>query len=214
MTGSDFYAYILRVFKRTDKETDVYEAITDTIMEIKARFISDDFKTIVSNLVISALGNYTIDLPTDFGHIIGDVIILENGQGSYPLHKRTKETFDRLYPHPADTTIVRSKPTDFCLFGGKIYLGPVPDSVANYAYKLSYTTEAETAVTSATAAVPFTDRFRWIIRDMVLEKLYAGLGFDAEAQKFKVRGEEGLSLMVGNDVFNTDTIEAVDYQGV
>lgn len=214
MTGSDFYTYILNVFKRTDKETEVYEAMTDTVMELRARFLADDFKTVVSNLVVSALGGYTIDLPTAFGHIIGDVIVLENGQGSYPLHKRTKETYDRLYPHPADTTIVRSKPIDYCLFGGKIYLGPVPDSITKYAYKLSYTTEDETAIAAGTASVPWTDRFRWIIRDLVLDKLYAGLGFDAEAQKFKLRGEEGLAIMVANDAFNTDATEAVDYQGI
>lgn len=38
MTGSELYDYIVRTFKRTDKETEIYEAITDTILDLQVRF--------------------------------------------------------------------------------------------------------------------------------------------------------------------------------
>ena len=43
MTGLEMYNYVLQTFKRTDKSTAIYQAITDTIMDIKIRFLSEDF---------------------------------------------------------------------------------------------------------------------------------------------------------------------------
>ena len=36
MLGSDFAAYLKRTFKRTDKDTEIYEAMTDVVMELKS----------------------------------------------------------------------------------------------------------------------------------------------------------------------------------
>ena len=39
MTGAEFYAYVLRLgFKRTDKETEFFEACTDAVEEMRRRF--------------------------------------------------------------------------------------------------------------------------------------------------------------------------------
>jgi len=39
MSGTEFYDYVLRTFKRTDKSQEVYDAITDTIMDMAERLI-------------------------------------------------------------------------------------------------------------------------------------------------------------------------------
>jgi len=213
MTGLEFYNYILRVFKRTDKSTEIYEAITDTIMEIKLLYAFEDFKEETYTGGVSALGKYKIALPDDFGHLLGTILLIDDNGNEHALIRRTKETFDRLYPNPNSSNVNKGMPADCCIFSGQILLGVVPDST-DYSYQFSYSTEEATQIVAGTTSVPFTERYRWIIRAKVLEMLYFGLGFDNEAAKWQNKAMEGVSLMVANDVFNTDAIEMVNYQGV
>lgn len=213
MGGSDFYDYVLRIFKRTDKSTEVYEAITDALMEIKLLYAFEDFKEEAYTGGITALGEYKLAVPTDFGHLLGNVMLIDDSGNSRELTKRTKQTFDSMYPNPNASDVNKNIPSDFCIFSGQILLGDVPDSV-DYNYQFSYSTEEATTIVSGTTSVPFTDRYRWVIRAKVLEMLYYGLGYDEEAAKWQNKAIEGISLMVANDVFNTDATEQVDYQGV
>jgi len=213
MTGSEFYDYVLSVFKRTDKSTEVYEAVTDVIMDIKRQFAFEDFKTEDKTLQIGSLGDYTVSLPSDFQHLIGKVTCFDSNGIEKVLTKRSKETYDRLYPNPDATDVNTNVPSDFCIFNKKIYLGDVPDD-ASYYYAISYSTEAGTEIVTGTTSVPFTDRYRKILRQLVLAEVYANLGFDDEAAKWIKLGGEGLGQMMADEANNVDATEGVDYQGV
>ena len=213
MTGAEFYAYILRVFKRTDKETEVYEAITDVIMEMKLLYAFEDFKVEDYSQGIGTLGDYKIQLPTNFQHIIGKVRCYDDNGIERVFTKRTKETFDRLYPNPNSADANRSVPRDFCIFGGMLLVGDVPDSL-DYYYEFSCSTEEGTAIVTGTTEVPFTDRYRKTLRQLVLGELYANLGYDEEAAKWKGLGGQGLVAITASEDFNIDATESVDYQGV
>jgi len=215
MSGSNFYAYVLRVFKRTDKETEVYEAMTDAIMDIKLRYMFEDYKqeSYIAGTYLTGDGTvgYKIDLPSDFGHLIGDVIFIDDQGDRKTLNKRSKEYCDRVWKNPEDTTgQVTGVPKDFCIFSGQLMVFPTPDNTA-YKYQINYSTEAATTITSSTTAVPFTARYREYLRAAVLMRLDAGMGFDEEAAKWKVLAEEGIALMVANDEFNIKAVQTVGY---
>lgn len=210
MTGSEFYDYVLRRFKRTDKETEVYEAMTDVVMDIKLRYFFEDFKEESYTGGIAALGDYKLSLPTDFGHLIGDVNLIHNSGNSRSLNKLTKEAFDRKYTNPNASDVVYVMPKDYCIFSGQILIGGVPDSI-DYEYQISYSTEAAEEMDEDTDEVPFCNRYRWIVRNLVLAELYYGMGNDAEGDKFKKQGEDGIGLMIANDDWNTDATTTQNY---
>lgn len=203
MTGSEFYNYCLRVFKRTDKSTEVYEAITDAILEVKLRLQMDDFKTVDATSQISVSGNYTFDVPSDFGHLIGDVVMVDVSGGSRIVPVISKPAWDTLYPDVAETSPNTGVPRHVALYGGKFYVGPVPDSTSYY-YQLNYTQEAVTEIVSGTTSVPFSTMYREWLRAIVLKKLYAGLGTNDEATKWSSAGEYGLAMIEARERRNAN----------
>lgn len=212
MTGSDFLAYVKRTFKRTDKDTEIYEAMTDVVMEMKLAFKPEDFKTIRAVAEIAVAGNYTFTVQSNFGHLIGEVILVNPAGGSWPLIKVSKEAYDNLYPYQAETQDHTGCPKHFCLYGGSFYIGPKPD-LLTYKYQYNYTTEAATTM-AAGVEVPFTSKYRWVVKDLVLARLYIDLDDDEKAAKYKGIGETGLAKIIANEMYNTDAPTFTRYQGV
>lgn len=210
MTGAEFYAYCLRRFKRTDKETEFYEAVTDVVMDVKLRYFFEDFKEEAYSSGIASLGDWKLSLPSDFGHLIGDMTLIDNAGNSHVLGKLTIEAFKELYPNNDATDVITGMPKHYCIFSGQVLLGQVPDST-DYNYQFDYSTEAAEVISSSTDPVPFCSRYRWIMRDLVLSELYSGMGFDDEAAKFKASGENGIALMIANDEWNVDATLTQDY---
>jgi hypothetical protein len=213
MTGQEFRDYCVRTFKRTDKDTELYEALTDVIFDIKLQMNSEDFKIERCTAEIPVAGDYTFAVQTDFGHLIGDMTLVNPAGGSWPLIKVSKAVYDAYYPSQNETNPVTGSPRHFCLFGGVFYVGPTPD-LTTYKYQYNYTTEAATAITSATANVPFTNRYRWVVKDNVLARLYLDLDDDEKAQKYLQLGTAGLMKIINNENNNTEAPTFVRYSGV
>jgi hypothetical protein len=167
MTGSDLYDYILRTFKRTDKSTEVYEAITDTIRDLRLRYHFDGAtQDSVTTDSITTLGDFKIDFESSLGMLLG--VTLQDGTTAKPLRLRTKQQFDEKYPD-INVTSDTGYPEDYCLWEGALYIGPIPQSVA-YSYRLSWSERGGT-VTSSTAAVPFTAIDREVVKHGALSRL-------------------------------------------
>lgn len=213
MTGAQFETYLLQTFKRTDKSTEIYNALTDIVMDIKLAMKAEDFKTEIISLTIPVAGNYTVGVPVDFGHMIGVLTLVNPNGGSWDLIKVSKEKYDLIYPYQHETQVIKGSPLHFCLYGNTFYIGPKPDQT-NYKYQLNYTTEAGTAMTSATASVPFTARYRQYVKDMVLARLYIDLDDDEKAAKYTQLGQQGLSKIITNEMYNTDAPVFTTYSGV
>lgn len=213
MTGSAFYTYLLREFKRTDKETEAYDAITDAVLEMRLRDPIEDFKVEAYTAAgITALGDYRVDLPTDFGLLMGNAKILD-GNSSWELNKLTKTDFDEKYPDINETAALRQKPIDFCVFANQLLLGPVPDSTS-YTYEIPYTTDLAAEITSATTSVPFTSRFREVLRDVALGKLYKLVRDFERAEYYRQMGEAGIRRVFSRERQNVGAPMTVPYQGV
>jgi hypothetical protein len=211
MSGSEFRDYILRRgFKRTDKDTEIYEAITDAIQILRRRFSFDEAETeATSTDTIGALGDFKISQESDLGLLTG--IVLEDGDSAEPLNRITKDEFDRRYPSiNVDTD--RGYPKDFCLFAGQIYIGPCPDSVS-YVYRMSYSKRAG-AVTSSTTGVPFTSAYRDLLADLTMSLLYEGLDEEDRSERYRQRAEAELEHVLRRERINKGetsfTMDAVD----
>lgn len=191
MTGADYYAYLLRKgFKRTDKSTEAYEAITDAIQELRMRFMFDEAGSDqTSTDTITVLGDYKLTNQTDMGLING--VLVQDGTAATRLLKISKTRYDELYPDAAVTT-GRGYPSHYCVYAGSIYIGPIPDQVS-YTYRLSYSKRAG-AVTSSTAAVPFTDIYRTLLTDLALCYLYDALDEDAKSDRYRAKFEGGMII--------------------
>lgn len=217
MSGAEFLAYVKRIFKRTDKDTEIYEAMTDTIADIRLQLKTEDYKEQEFITGISSLGNYQLNLPADFGHIIGDITLVDDSAGhTRVLEKISKQTYDELYGdrlHTSSSQIDYAMPVHYCIFANKAMLGPVPDSIS-YKYNINYTTEDHSAIVSGTTNVPFSDQYRSILRSGVLAEIYAGLEAFDEANYWRQIYVDGLMKIKTNEDNNTADTEGVVYHGI
>lgn len=214
MTGSEFLSYVIRTFKRTDKNTEIYEATTDTIADIRIQLKAEDYKEEAYVTGISSLGDYRIALPSDFGHLIGSITLVDAvSNDARTLNKISKQSYDNKYGERLTSDQDMAMPIDFCIYAGQIYLGNVPDSTS-YKYYLNYTTESFDEVTSTTDPVPFTDKYRYMLRAGVLANLYEGMEQYDEAQYWQSKYNEGLVKLKANDEDNISSKEGVVYHGI
>jgi len=208
MTGSDFYDYVLRQgFKRTDKSTEVYEAITDAIREMRRRFMFDEAEVeAVTTDSISILGDYQLSLESDFGLLLG--VTIEDGTNATPLKQVTKSKFNDLYPD-INVTADRGYPLNFTVYAGSIQIGPAPDQVS-YSYRVTYSQRGGT-VSASTTGVPFTALYRHVLCDTVLSRLFYIMEDFDKGNFYKQRFEDQFLLSVrrermnsGESVFNQE----------
>ena len=217
MTGEEVRDYIVRKFKRTDKDTEIYEAITDIVADMRLRIMSDNYSEEAYIAGIETLGDYRIAVPTDMGHFIGNISVTETGDDkSYPdLIKISKNRYDELYVKRLLTTVANrgsGTPKHFCIYGQQIFIGPVPDKTT-YVYQINFTTEAFTAVTSATTDVPFSTRYRNTIRSGVMRELHNGLENYEESMFWDNLYLNELVKILDNDRENKADDEGMEYSG-
>jgi len=212
MTGAEFKDYIVRTFIRTDKDDEIYEAITDVINTIKQRYPFEAFKKISYVVAFDEVGEYSFKLPEDLDHIIGDVIFQNSGE-SIPLIKVSKERYDQLEPFPDDPEVSTGRPSHYTLYQNAVYLHPVPDSIS-YRYQINYATNSQDPILSGTIAVPFTDFNRLMLKELVLGKMFADLGDDVEGKKHRDEGELLLGLLVEKEKTEIETVETVEYKDI
>ena len=216
MTGSEFLAYVKRTIKRTDKDTEIYEATADVIADIRIQLKTEDYKEEEYVTGISTLGQYKLNLPSDFKHIIGDVTMVDDSSGyTVSLKKISKQAFDNLYGdrlHSSLSNVNDGVPVHFCVFANKIYIGPVPDSIS-YTYQINYSTEDYAAITSSTNPVPFSNKYRVLLRSGVLAEVYAGLEAFDEANYWRQLYVDGLLKLKTVEDNNIADTEGVTYHG-
>lgn len=193
--GADFYAYVRRALKRTDKETEVFDALKDTIDEMRLRLIFPEDETDGDTTdTISALGDYRIALEGDFGHFLSAVVIIDGNFG-YTLDKISKSEYDRRYTGFGTGASSRGRPKAFCIYGGNILVGPVPDKTT-YVYKLSYSADDLASYDSDSVSIPFSDKYRELLRWGVLTKVFSDiLKNDDQAAKFGTLFENRMKVI-------------------
>ncbi len=205
MSGQELHDYIVRTFKRTDKTDEVYDAITDTIIEMCEKFGFEENKVeAYTTSGITSLGDYKIDLPDDFGHLIGDVR-WSNQNESRTLTKLSKQEFNEMFPDPDGDDPVYEEPTHYCIFGKKILLGPVPNDIS-HEYQIDYSKLPSEAITSVSIDVMFTDNARECVKFGSLARLYEGVEEWDNAERYSQKYQIKLLEFASRETNNTRAI--------
>lgn len=222
MTGSELLTYIKRVFKRTDKDTELYECITDIIVDMRLRMLSDDYSIVSTTLSADtalAEGTYILNAPSDFGHLTIDGVLVRDTTADdvyNPLIKISKAEYDRVYQDSYSSTVSNRNtgiPAHYAYYGRKFYIGPALDH-ANYEFKINYTTDGVTDITAGTTVVPFTDKYRKVIRDGALMLIFRMLENFDEASIWEQSYEQGLQKIIDNDDYNRSTAGGANVSGI
>lgn len=200
MTGSDWRNYVLRGgFKRTDKDTELYECTTDAVQELRRRFAFEEAKAETETTdQITVDGDYRLSLESDNGMLLG--VILEDGTDAVPLDQVSKHKFDQLYPDITETTD-RGYPEHYCVFNDQILIGPAPDST-DYDYRVVYSRRGGT-ISSSTTAVPFTNLYRRMLRSLTLAYLWELMDEFEKAQYFRNEFEREYEQARSREEMNT-----------
>jgi hypothetical protein len=213
MSGTDFYAYVLKVLKRTDKSAEVYEAATDTIKDMTKRHPFREMKVeAYTTAGITTSTDYRLELPQDFEHLVSDVRLI-NGDESKLLVKLEKEQFDEKYPYLSDPDREPGIPKHYCLWNNQILIGPIPD-LTTYGYEISYCRKITSAITSDTTAVTLTDNHREAVRSGTLARVFEGLEDYEKAGYWHARHDRDLSIIMGLDTTNENAPAFQEYNGV
>jgi hypothetical protein len=215
MTGQQMYDYVLNKFKRTDKSTEAYQAMTDVIADMRIQFLSDKYSE-EAYLSIATVGGYILPYPADMGHFIGNISFVNTvDNSSYPpLTNISKQRYDELYfDRLQSTNQTTGVPQHFCVYGEQIFIGPIPDSI-NYRYQINYTTEAFVSIDSTTLDVPFSNKHRNILRSGVLAELHNGIENYQEAQFWKQEYLDGLGKVASSENFDKTDEEPITYSGI
>lgn len=182
MTGATWLAYLKRAFKRTDKDTEIFEATTDVVrdMRMKVPMLDDEVNKQTLD-AITIVGDYKLNLEPDNQMLLGDVTV-RDGTNSRQLNKVSKAVFDRRYPNPDASNVSKGMPEDFCVFQGQMFFGPVPDKTT-YEYWINYLQDDMESIELASLAVPYSNRYRLYLKWGVLAILYSDLKNNEEAVK-------------------------------
>lgn len=197
LTGTQMAEYIRRGgWIRDDMDTELYDALTDTILEMEQLFDFAERQTeTISTDTIDTLGDYKIDIEADFGNLIS--IVLIDGTFSQRLVKTSKALYDILYPNPGDDQ-VRAFPYRYSLFGRQLLIGPAPDKIT-YEYRMAYSQRLTTAVDASTDPVPFSAEYREVLKDGTLARLFENVGKTDRADRFAVKYAGGVGRITAKE---------------
>lgn len=202
MSGQELFDYVQRTLKREDKITEVYDAITDTIMDMCEKFGFEENKVeAYTTSGITSLGDYKIDLPDDFGHLLGDVRWSDQDD-SYTLKKCSKQEFNEMFPDPDGDDPIDGEPTHYCVFGKQILLGPVPDDIT-YEYQIDYSKFPDASIDSNSSNVMFTDNARECVKFGTLARIYDDMEEQDKADKYQAKYDTALYEFVSRETRNT-----------
>ena len=181
MTGAELLAYIKRTFKRTDKDTELYEAITDTITAIKNKKPTEDFRA-YSDISVSA-NDWRFAYESDFEYVTKFVLL--DGDDSRTLKRISFSKIMDLEQYPDRSGVDTDKPSHVAVEGKYIYIfRPSDDS---YTLRVWHTTATDDyAVAAGTDPVPFSARYREMLKAGALYRIYRDLTLDNEAAKWEV----------------------------
>lgn len=209
LTGSEMAEYIRRGgWIRDDMDTGLYDALTDTILEMDQFFDFSERQTeTTSTDTITALGDYAINIESDLGNLIS--VRLIDGTFSRKLIKTSKSLYDILYPNPSNDQM-RAFPERFCLFGDQLLIGPAPDRVS-YSYTMAFSKRLTTAIDASTDPVPFSADYREVLKDGTLARLFENVGNDNRANRFAAKYAGGLQRIISGERENRGGAGQVAY---
>jgi hypothetical protein len=196
MTIAQLKAYIKYDFKRTDKDTEMLQAINDAIVDISTRMPHGAYKYQSYLPCVASQEDYP--LPSTIIHLLHPVKLLEgsgtNDEG-YPMERISKEEYDVLEINPNRTSPPTGQPTKYCIYSGSILLSPVPD-VSTYLLELDWT-KRPTVLTADGESPALGAEYDEVIKQMVMARLMRSIELYQEADYWRGMYEDPYGNAVG-----------------
>jgi hypothetical protein len=186
MTRIQMYQYVLRDFKRDDKDTEIYQAYNDTIKHIAHLEAIGNLK--FQSYITLDPGYEDYPLPDDHCWIFHPIRFIEalNSTNGYPLIKLSKEEWSEVYPNPNNPDILTSgrtgMPKHYCVWSNSFLLGPAPDK-GTYLVEIDWSKQPTEQVSDPDIHQLGAD---WdeVIKWVGLGRLYEALGLTDESDRF------------------------------
>lgn len=181
---ANLQAGVLRIFKRTDKTTELQEALNETYQEMVAVVDPRKLKDQLYQTCVIKQEDYAI--PDTVFRINHPIRLIESGSTnnssqSYPLRFYPKDEYDYLEPNPNATTIIPGRPWAYTFWKNSILLTEIPDK----AYILEMNVGGEPTLMSGDSdATIFSPMWDQTIKAGALARLYAGIGLDDQVSKW------------------------------
>ncbi len=173
MELSDFKAYVLRDFKRTDKDVELVQAYNDMIKWISVKMPIGDYK--FQSYVPTSIGIEDYELPCDLLHLFHPIKLIDGANllGGYPLEHISKNDYDIREPNPNGSNPALSKPSAYTVWSRSILLTPVPD-LATYVMEINWGKRPVNQVVNADTP-SLGNEYDEVLKWGTLERLYAGM---------------------------------------
>lgn len=185
MNLTNFLTYIKQDFKRTDKDTEITQAINDMIVWISIQIPHAGYK--YQSYIPTVAKQYDYPLPTTKVHILHPLMLLDgfgtNDLGMVLEHIGKKE-FDLIEPNPQRTNPSTAKTQKYTIFANSILCTPIPDKV--YILQMDWTKRA-VSLSGGSDAPALGSEWDEVIKHGSLERLFAGIGLYEEANYWSTR---------------------------
>ena len=204
MTRTQMETYIKQTFKRTDKDTEIRQAIDDTLRDISTRH---SFQVLMSqSYVPSVSGIEDYPLPSNLIHLHRPIRLLHGsatGDSGKNLTELTKTEYDLIEPNPNRTNPTTGEPWGYTIWSNSILLTPIPDAGA-YLFEINWG-KAITVPTAAGDTVgPFHVTWDETIKWGCLSRLYETVEMIDMADKFGAYYELGRPVILGGEVMDRE----------
>jgi hypothetical protein len=192
-------------------DDELYDALTDTVMEMEQLFRFDEReKETTTTDTITVSGDYKITLESDFGHLIN--VVLVDSDTTIPLDRISKTAYDLLYNTPPSNEDL-GYPKHFAVFANQLYIGPPPDDVT-LSYRLAYSQRLTSVIDATTDPVPFSGKYREVLKDGTMRRLFKNLKHWDTAAAFKNDFLEGMNRAMAQERRNRGGAVNVAYNDV
>jgi len=185
MTRGEFLTYIKRDFKRTDKDTEIYNAYNDTLRDICSRGEPLEGYAFQS-WIPCVVGQEDYPLPVNLLYLHHPVRLITNAANDdgYNLIFVDKERYDELEPNPNRASPTKAHPTRYTVYSNSILVSPIPDSTA-LLLEINWGRATTTVSNDNDTHNLLAGQWDEIIKYGTLMRLYNGLGLYEDAQVFE-----------------------------
>lgn len=194
MTRLEFLTYVTNVFKRTDKNTEIYEALNETIKDIATREKFHEYSFQSYTACVAAQEDYP--LPTTLLQIKHPIRLVEGtatGDSGWNLTKLSKEEYDFREPNPNRTGPSTGRPTAYCVYSNSILVTPIPDQA--YLLEINWG-NVPSSLASNDDSPAYLNIWDEVIKHGALFRMFSLVGAFTEANYWRALYETGILRMI------------------
>lgn len=207
MTRLEFITYIKRTFKREDKDTELLDALTDTLYEMTTSYGFQVYQTETEFAIVEDQYEYTY--PSTYATLISNVRYIDSGGGGVALTKLTKHAFDEKYPDIKESNFSKGDPINYTIYNDKIVIAPYPNDATNRKLYICGSSLQE-ELSSDSTSPSFQDRWREIIKFGTLYRAYMDLKEFETAGVYSNLYKSRLDEMIENDKTKDDGLDRAE----